>query len=184
VRATGSGLRSAFVCSAGVLLFGTAIAKLLSAGGRAPILDQTDPFFSISFRHLFWIVGAIELAVALVCFFGQQPKIQMWLVAWLSTSFLVYRIGLVWIGYQRPCPCLGSLTDALRISSHLAGVIMGSLLGYLIAGSFAGLFLKKLWVNWIGARILRLTKSDQEGPGPRESQPQWRVNQSRDPNSA
>ena len=64
----------------------------------------------------------------------------MGLVVWLATSFLVYRIGLVWVGYKKPCPCLGNLTDALHIPPQTADTAMKIILAYLLIGSYATLF--------------------------------------------
>jgi hypothetical protein len=62
------------------------------------------------------------------------------LVAWLATSLLAYRIGLVAVGYHRPCPCLGNLTDALHIPPQIADTAMKIILAYLLIGSYATLF--------------------------------------------
>jgi cbb3-type cytochrome oxidase subunit 3 len=129
-----------FVCSAGALLTVTAIAKLVSSAGDARILQNPDPILSISFRHVFWIVGGIELVIATVCFFGKWIEIKAGLIAWLATSFLVYRIGLVWVGYHKPCSCLGNLTDALHIPPQMADTAMKIILAYLLIGSYAILF--------------------------------------------
>ena len=44
----------------------------------------------MQFGDLFRIVGGIEIAVALVCFYSKQSWLQAGLVAWLGTSFLAY----------------------------------------------------------------------------------------------
>lgn len=129
-----------FVYSAGVLLALTAIAKFVSSAGDARVLQNPDPILAIPFRHVFWIVGAIELIIALVCFLGKRLGLQAGLVAWLTTSFLVYHVGLVLVGYQKPCPCLGNLTDALPISQQTADTAMKIILAYLLIGSYAALF--------------------------------------------
>jgi len=53
----------------------------------------------------------------------------------LATNFVVYRVGLWWIGWHRPCGCLGNLTDLLGISPHTADTIMKLVLAYLLAGT-------------------------------------------------
>jgi hypothetical protein len=129
-----------FIYIAGTMLFITAVAKFVSSAGSARILQNPDPILGISFRHVFWIVGAFELFVALVCFFSKQISLGAGLVAWLSTSFLFYRLGLVLIGYHRPCSCLGNLTDALHIPPQAADTAMKIILAYLLIGSYATLF--------------------------------------------
>jgi hypothetical protein len=132
----------AFLFSAGALLLITALAKLISASGGVHILKTSDPVLYLSFRHVFRVVGSIELVVALVCFFGKRPGLQTALVAWLATSFLLYRVGLLLVGYHKPCSCagLGNLTDALHISPQTADTAMKTILAYLLIGSYATLF--------------------------------------------
>ena len=47
--------------------------------------------------------------------------------------------GLWYLGWQRPCSCLGNLTDTLHISPHVADVAMKIVLAYLLVGSYGGL---------------------------------------------
>jgi hypothetical protein len=129
-----------FVLSASVLLLATSLAKFISASGNARILQTTDPIFSIPFRHVFWIVGLIEFIIALVCFFGKRIELKAGLLALLTTNFLIYRFGLVEIGYNKPCSCLGNLTDALHIPPQAADMALKIILAYLLIGSYATLF--------------------------------------------
>jgi len=129
-----------FLFSAALLLLATGSAKLISAAGNAGILRAWDPIFSIQFRYLFGILGAVELGVAFFCLFSKQSGLRALLMAWLATSFVGYRLGLIWIGYHRPCNCLGNLTDALHISPQTADTGMKIVLGYLLIGSYATLF--------------------------------------------
>ncbi len=147
-----------FLVSAGVLLSITAIAKLISASGGARILQTPDPILSVPFREVFWVVGGIELVVALVCFFGRQAGLQAGLVAWLGTSFVAYRVGLLWVGYTKPCGCLGTLTGALHISPQAADTAMKIVLGYLLIGSYGVLF--RLWKEKRKTRIPALSAAE------------------------
>lgn len=129
-----------FLRSASALLVVAAIAKLVSSAGSARIMQNPDPILAIPFRHVFWIVGGIELVIAMVCIFDKRIEIKAGLVAWLATSFLVYRIGLILVGYHKPCSCLGNLTDALHIPPQTADMAMKIILAYLLIGSYASLF--------------------------------------------
>jgi uncharacterized membrane protein len=129
-----------FVFCSGILLFLTAIAKLVSANSNVRILQETDPVLSVTFRNVFWIIGTFELFVASICFFGKRIGLQAGLIALLATNFVVYRVGLVWIGYHRPCKCLGNFTDALHIPPQAADTAMKIVLAYLLIGSYATLF--------------------------------------------
>ena len=145
-----------FLYSAGVLLLGTALAKFVSATGSARILQSPDPLFSIPFRSLFWGVGSIEAVIGLVCFFGRRLAMQAGLVAWLGTNFVVYRLGLLWVGYHRPCPCLGNLTDAIHIPPATANAGMKVILAYLLIGSYGTLF-------WLWRQQRKTSFSSQPG---------------------
>jgi hypothetical protein len=141
-----------FVRSAGVLLLITALAKLISGVGSAPILQWRDPVLNVPFRYLFFALGGIEFLVAMICFRGKNVRIQTALVAWLSTNFIIYRLGLLWVGYHKLCSCLGNLTDALNIQPQTADAIMKTILCYLLIGSYVGSFV--LWKENLKARAV------------------------------
>jgi hypothetical protein len=48
----------------------------------------------------------------------------------------MYRLGLWWMDWKKPCSCLGNLTDALHISPQTADNITKVLLAYLLIGSY------------------------------------------------
>jgi len=129
----------AFVTSAGVILAITGVAKVASGFGGSLVLEYPEPISGTPIRYVFWILGAFELCIASVCFLGKRllPKVQ--LLTWLSTNFLVYRLGLNWLGHK-PCSCLGNATEALHIPAQLADTGMVIVLGYLILGSYSSLF--------------------------------------------
>jgi hypothetical protein len=129
-----------FIFSAAVILLLTAAAKLISSFGHGTILQTRDPLTGFQFQDLFRISSSIEAVVALVCIFSKRILFPTGLVAWLATSFLTYRIGLVAVGYQRPCSCMGNLTDALHIRPQAADIAMKIILAYLLIGSYATLF--------------------------------------------
>ncbi len=139
---TRSLLRDGFVLSAGAILAITGIAKAWSGLGNSKFLAVVDPIIGIKFGHLMLAVGAAEIAIALVCFFSKRQTLALGLVAWMSTNFVVYRLGLWWMDWHRPCNCLGNLTDALHLSPQTADNIMKVLLAYLLIGSYTLLFLK------------------------------------------
>lgn len=129
-----------FILSAGGILTISGAGKILAAFGTAQALTVTDPIDGLKFKYLLAAVGIIELVIAAVCLFPKTGRLAMVLVAWLSTNFVMYRIGLWWIGWHKPCSCLGSLTDALHISPEAADNIMKIVLTYLFIGSFGLLF--------------------------------------------
>ena len=128
-----------FVPSAAVILALTGIAKVWSAFGSVKVLAVADPIVGIPFRWLLLAVGVLELVIAGVCFFSRNQRLATLLVAWLATNFLVYRLGLWWMGWHRPCGCMGSLTNALHLSEKAADNIMKVVLAYLLIGSYGRL---------------------------------------------
>jgi hypothetical protein len=129
-----------FLYTAAVLLLATSVAKIISSFGHSRILSQQDPLTGFLFRDLFRVVSVVEIAIALTCCLRKRILLSTSLVAWLATSFGIYRLVLLWAGYSRSCPCLGNLTDMLHISPQAADTAMKIVLGYLLLGSYATLF--------------------------------------------
>jgi hypothetical protein len=134
------GVQSWFVNLAGGLLATTGLAKAFSAIGPARALDTADPLIGISFRQLMLLVGLAELLISFFCLFTHRRRFSLLAVAWLSTNFLVYRIGLWFIGWHRPCGCMGNLTDLLHLSPRVADNIMKGVLAFLLLGSYGILY--------------------------------------------
>jgi hypothetical protein len=129
-------LESAFLSSAGVLLAITGAAKAFSAIGPARALDTSDPLIGLPFRQVFLLVGIVELFIAFLCLLADQRRFCLPVVAWISTNFLVYRMGLWVIGWHHPCGCMGSLAGMLHLSDRAADNIMKGVLAYLLLGSY------------------------------------------------
>lgn len=132
-----------FILGAVGILLTTGTAKVWSGLGSARLLAVADPIVGIEFRHLMLVAGFAEIAIAIFCTTSRRQVPALGLLAWLATNFLLYRLGLWWMGWHRPCSCLGNLTDALRISPQAADNAMKAALAYLLVGSCACLML--LW---------------------------------------
>jgi hypothetical protein len=118
------------ITSAAVVLATTGAAKVWSALGDVRLLTEIDPIIGIQFRQLLLAVGLAEMVVAPVCLIGKRPRLALGLVAWMATSFLVYRIGLWWMGWKKPCNCLGN-TSQRQAGSDFA------LLGFVPTGALS-----------------------------------------------
>jgi hypothetical protein len=140
-----------YLDSAGLILAFTAVAKLVSSGGAARVLQTIEPLSGLAFATVFLCAGLVELAVAHYVLKWTAILPRAFLVAWISTSFLVYRLGLVWIGYHKPCGCLGTFTEALHLSPQNADTIMIWVLGYLLFGSYACVIV--FWKKAAGAGV-------------------------------
>jgi len=130
-------LRRAFLISSGafLLIMGGGKIYLLFDSSRA--LNALDPVFDLPFRFLSVSVGILEVIVACFCYFGRGLRLGLSIVAWLATNLAVYRLLMLASGWKAPCPCLGSLTGKLPISTRTASTISGLVLAYLLVGSYA-----------------------------------------------
>jgi hypothetical protein len=144
--ASNSAPRALFLTTTGVVLGITGLAKTFSSIGPARALDVLDPLLGTPFRQLLLLVGLVELLIAFFCLFTGRRGLSIWLVAWLSSNFLLYRIGLCWVGWHHPCSCMGSLAGMLHLSDQVADSIMKGVLAYLLIGSYGML----LWEWWLG----------------------------------
>jgi hypothetical protein len=132
-----------FVVSGGTILLVASLAKIVSAFGHAEILNLPDPVFGISFRHLLFLTGILELIVSGVCLLTSRRCLSLVLLAWIVANFALYRLGLHEVEYLKPCTCMGGLFDALYIPPNTADLIMFCIFTYLFIGSYVTLLL--LW---------------------------------------
>ncbi len=142
-------VRLYFLRSAAVILIVTGGAKLFSITGSSELLNHDDPLLLLPNRYLMVATGILELFVAGFALFGTNAKFGVRSILILATTFLVYRSGLEWIEYEKPCSCLGELTDALGLSREQADMVSSASLMYLLLGSY-GLFGWNLFVGWRG----------------------------------
>ena len=126
-----------FIMSAAVILAITGVAKIWSSFGSVEVLAQPDPLTGMAFGRLMFVVGIAECAIAALCLLVKSNRVRLFIIAWLATNFLVYRIGLLAMGWHTPCKCLGGFTDAIHMSPHVADKVMRIVLGYLLIGSYA-----------------------------------------------
>jgi hypothetical protein len=129
-----------FCASGAIILCITGAAKIWSSFGHATFLTVADPIIGIKFGHLLLLIGVVEATIAMIFFIGGRQELFLKFVAWLSTNFVLYRMGLVLLKWHRPCQCMGNLTDALHISPITADEIMKWVLAYLLLGSYGTLF--------------------------------------------
>ena len=125
-----------FIFSAAIILFIAAAAKMLSATGSAQALDAPDSVLSLSHRHLFLLEGGLELVLSAFLLMSRNSKTQTALIAWLATNFLVYRLGLWWMGAPNLCNCLGNLDDYLPLSPRFINAVAYASLAWLLIGSW------------------------------------------------
>ena len=126
--------------AAGLLfLFGG--AKLLSVFGIAAILLAPEPIFNIRYKYFLFTSGLLEWGLALVIlrFRRSHPNDCFLALIAFCTSAWLYRYALYQSNHRGPCPCLGTLTQAINISPGLANQLSIAVLILLSVGSTGGL---------------------------------------------
>lgn len=136
-----------FEIIAAVCLLATASAKLFSSLGAAKVLALDDPIFAIPFRVVFVAASAIEGGIGIVCLLSKRVWLPVVLIAYISGLLILYRVGLLIVHYHSPCPCMGTLTDALHITPANADLAMKWLLAFLTIGSCGSL----IWLKFFAA---------------------------------
>jgi hypothetical protein len=85
------------------------------------------------------LIVAVILEIAAVAFILAKDFItaKLMVIAWLSSLFVLYRVGLSVVGFRGYCQCLGSLTDWAHISPAGAQLLSEGILSYMFFGSLA-----------------------------------------------
>jgi hypothetical protein len=120
-----------------LVLLLTGVSKICSGFGQARLLWVPDTILGLAFGRLLLLDGTAEVAVGVHCFVRALGlRLKMSLIAWIATTFLLYRLELWLIGWHRPCGCMGRLAGVLHLSDQAADSIMKGVLGYLLIGSY------------------------------------------------
>jgi len=128
-------IHDGYIYLTAVILFVTALVKLSSTTGNAPILDWLDPLLPFSNRQVFIMGSALELGLSAFLFLGKERGAKTACIAWLASIYLIYRLGLWWAGAPNLCHCLGNLNARFPISPPALERIVWALLGWLVVGS-------------------------------------------------
>jgi hypothetical protein len=141
-----SNLPRLFTYSTGALLLAAALGMFISVCVGIGRIHPHDPLFTIPITNLFWIIGGLELLIALICLFGKQVILQVALVFWLAMNFIVYQIGLWLTGISGGFKgYLGDMSAAFGISCGTADMMLKTMVLYLFTGS--SLSLLWLWTK-------------------------------------
>ena len=128
-------IANGYITSTQVILAITSLSKLISAGGKARVLAVSDPLFGVPNRDVLLCAGLVELAAVAYLHFGKDIRAKWLRLLWLSSVFILYRIGVWWTGAAKPCPCLGTLLDAIPLSTNTINGIFKVIIGYMFLGS-------------------------------------------------
>lgn len=115
--------------------------KFVTLFSNVGILDSSDPVFNIPFRYVLASVGTLEIVVAALML--ARPGAPRCLISgWsLAASIATYRIALYYMEYQKPCNCLGSITEIFKISERSADNIAIAILAYIVLALALATFL-------------------------------------------
>jgi hypothetical protein len=136
-------IASTFIVSVAALLMLTGLLKLVTVVQRSAYLDLADPLFEftgvLSVRSTLLLAGMMEVVVAVFLLGQRQPFVRLAAIAWMSTLFVLYRVGLWAIGFHGPCRCLGGAADWLGIGPEYVNTLSLVTLAYFTAGSYVQL---------------------------------------------
>lgn len=124
-----------FLGSVAAVLAITALAKVFSAGGAAQVLSRPDPLLVLSTRQVLLLAALVELGVTAYLLAGDSRQTKLFLVLWLSSAFILYRLLLAHLAPGVPCPCLGTVTANMGIRQTTADAVLKVLIAYMFLGS-------------------------------------------------
>jgi hypothetical protein len=129
-----------FLWTAALVLSLTAAAKIFTLSNLHQELETRDPlFYFLNLRSVLFVTTGLEIACVLLVIVSANYRLRLACVAWLSTLFLLYRLGLLLIGYHGGCLCLGKPESWVTIASY-ADPYMKLALAYLLVSSYCFLF--------------------------------------------
>ena len=88
-------------------------------------------------RQSMLLAAALEIVVVVLVLRARDIVRKAALLLWIGSVFLVYRMGLWWVGFEGSCRCLGNMGDVFGISPENADWIAKGILVYLVVGSAA-----------------------------------------------
>jgi hypothetical protein len=131
-------LRSIYIAFAGgTLLIAGEVKLLMVLLSEHAILERFDPVFGLPRYFVLTITGLFEMVIALHCLLSLvSVETKLALIAWLSTLFAVYRLGMLGTGWLEHCQCFGPLPEVLGLSAKAADQLSFALLLMLLVGSY------------------------------------------------
>jgi len=88
-------------------------------------------------RSTLLVAGMLEVVVAVFLLVQRRAILSLAAIAWLSTLFVLYRVGLWSMDFHAPCRCLGGAADWLGIAPEHVSTFSLVTLAYFMCGSYA-----------------------------------------------
>jgi DNA-directed RNA polymerase subunit RPC12/RpoP len=124
-----------FVNSAMALLTAFATALFLGNVANAELTQPYDPLFAVPINLIFWIFGAVSMAVAIALVCLPQPRFKLMVILWFAANVIVYRLEAEWQGANDLRSYLGGLAHAFNLSNGFNNRLLNLLFLYLAGGS-------------------------------------------------
>jgi hypothetical protein len=108
--------------SLSLILLCLGIAKMLGviypADDQQAYLQLPNPIFQIvSNRVVLFGAAACEMCVGMYGLrFDKSPRSRAGLMLWIASATLMYKVSLVFVGYNGPCGCLVGLTRLIPLN--------------------------------------------------------------------
>lgn len=129
----------------GAILLFLALVTLWGNWNKINLVSATDPVSSLTLRNALWVLASLELVVAMLCLFGANVIIQLGLVCWLALNFLLYQVGLHWLGSGGGFKAgYVGISSVFGVSVTAVDVLSKLLFVGLLLGSTGGL----VWARW------------------------------------
>jgi hypothetical protein len=140
-------IRKLFLFSVALLLFATAVAKIIAIAQHKKFLDVPDgviPNVTILFSTVVAVV--LEVIVAFGALLGGKT-ISLVAPLWLVFTFTTYRLTASALHVPHPCPCLGRMLDWSGLSNEMLDLIPILILAYIGVGCVVMLILNWWFAN-------------------------------------
>jgi hypothetical protein len=106
-----------------VILFASAIAKLITVSFGAELLARGDPIIRLPYFLIFPATAATELYLAIRLVRESDRLLSYWLLAAFTFILLSYRIALTFAIPGKGCPCLGVVRSWLPGGNDAQGLL-------------------------------------------------------------
>ena len=127
-------------------IFTNSVAALLAAFATAlficnitstNLVQPHESLFGVSMDAFFWMLGAVAVALMLVCIFMRQSRFKLALILWFAANAVIYRLGLQWLGVHNTCGYVSTLARTFAIPSNITASLFDGLFLYLLIASAA-----------------------------------------------
>lgn len=141
-------MRTAFLISVVFVFALTALMKFISLAVNPSAYNYSDPIFPFLQQNVATLFAALlETAIATIILAQRSSRISEQCILTLYGLFGLYRFGIWFLNYRKPCNCAGEIGAWLSIPDAVTASALIAFLLYGIAGSLY--FLRKEKLNSI-----------------------------------